>query len=110
MNGIGIKTIACGLSHSGCVMTDGSVYLWGIAGDIQYSKELMEKSLLKKPTKISFRSSDGSLSHRRRSGVNIDDSSASSGIVIEDLKLGEQFSVALSNKGAIYTWGQNDKG
>lgn len=104
MNGIGIKTIACGLSHSGCVMTDGSVYLWGITGDIQYSKEFMEKSLLKKPTKISFRS-DGSLSHRRRSGVNIDDSSPSSNVAIEDIKLGEQFSVALSNKGAIYTWG-----
>ena len=89
MNGIGIRTIACGLSHSGCVMTDGTVYLWGIAGDIQYSKELMEKSLLKKPTKISFRSSDGSLSHRRRSGVNIDDSSASSGVVIEDFEYGK---------------------
>ena len=30
----GIKTIACGLSHSGCVLEDGSVYLWGIVGDI----------------------------------------------------------------------------
>jgi hypothetical protein len=48
----------------------------------------MEKSLLKKPTKISFRS-DGSLSHRRRSGVNIDDSSPSSNVAIEDIKLGE---------------------
>jgi alpha-tubulin suppressor-like RCC1 family protein len=30
----GIKTIACGLTHSGCVLDDGSVYIWGIAGDI----------------------------------------------------------------------------
>jgi hypothetical protein len=30
-----LKTIACGLSHSGCVLEDGSVYLWGITGDIQ---------------------------------------------------------------------------
>jgi len=111
LNGIGIKTISCGLSHSGCVMMDGSLYLWGITGDIQYSKEFMEKSLLKKPTKISFRGSDGSLSHRRRSGVNIDDSSpSSSNVVIEDLRLGEQFTIALSNKGAVYTWGQNDRG
>jgi hypothetical protein len=70
---------------------DGQVYLWGITGDIQYSKEFMEKSLLKKPTKISFRVSEGSLSHRRRSGLgNLDDSSPnSSQVVIEDLKLGE---------------------
>ena len=34
INNVGIKTIACGLSHSGCVLDDGSTYLWGIAGDI----------------------------------------------------------------------------
>jgi alpha-tubulin suppressor-like RCC1 family protein len=31
-------------------------------------------------------------------------------IIIEDLKLGEQFSMALSNKGQVFTWGFNDKG
>ena len=104
--GVGIKTIACGLPHSGCVLTDGSVFLWGISGDIQQSKDFMEKCLLKKPTKISFRSDQGSLSHRRRSGINQDESS----VIIDDLKLGEQFSMALSSKGTVYTWGQNDKG
>jgi alpha-tubulin suppressor-like RCC1 family protein len=73
VNGAGIKTIACGLSHSGCVLSDGSVYLWGITGDIQYSKEFMEKCLMKKPTKVSFKNSadanNGNVSHRRRSNV-----------------------------------------
>jgi alpha-tubulin suppressor-like RCC1 family protein len=106
--GVAIKTIACGLSHSGCVLSDGSVYLWGITGDVQYSKEFMEKCLLKRPTRIQFRESNsGSLSHRRRSNATMDDSSS---VVIEDLKLGEQFSMALSNKGQVYTWGFNDKG
>lgn len=65
----------------------------------------MEKCLLKRPSRISFRGSEGasgSLSHRRRSNANIMDDS---GVVIEDLKLGEQFSMALSNKGQIFTWG-----
>mmetsp|Transcript_7659 Transcript_7659/g.7053 ORF Transcript_7659/g.7053 Transcript_7659/m.7053 type:complete len:100 (+) Transcript_7659:61-360(+) len=48
------------------------------------------------------------MSHRRRSAAASDDLSSS--IQIEDLKLGEQFSVALSAKGIVYTWGQNDKG
>lgn len=110
-----IKTITCGLSHSGCVLDDGSVYLWGISGDIQYSKEFMDKSLLKKPTKILFRSQvdaqnpGGNMSHRRRSTAPISEEFQSN-IVIEDLKLGEQFSIALSNKGIVYAWGQNDKG
>ena len=26
LTGVGIKTIACGLIHSGCVLNDGSVY------------------------------------------------------------------------------------
>lgn len=72
----------------------------------------MEKCLLKRPTKISFRSAGqepGSLSHRRRSNVALDDSVMSI-VIIEDLKLGEQFSMALSNKGQVYTWGQNEKG
>ena len=64
---VGIKTIACGLSHSGAVLEDGTVYLWGIVGDIQYNKEMMEKSIFRKPTKISFGNSSGSLSNRRSS-------------------------------------------
>ena len=63
---------------------------------------MMEKSLYRKPTKISFKES-GSASHRRRS-------TADDNVVIEDLKLGECFSVALSNKGVVYTWGMNEKG
>jgi alpha-tubulin suppressor-like RCC1 family protein len=55
VSNVTFKTIACGLSHSGCVLEDGSTYLWGICGDIQYGKEFMEKCLLKKPTKILFR-------------------------------------------------------
>jgi alpha-tubulin suppressor-like RCC1 family protein len=69
----------------------------------------MEKCLLKTPTKISFKSAvdSGNVSHRRRSTAQDD---GTSHIFIEDLKLGEQFSMALSNKGIVYTWGQNDKG
>jgi len=54
----------------------------------------MEKCLLKRPTKISFRSAavsggeSGSLSHRRRSNVNLDDS-VMSVVIIDDIKLGE---------------------
>ena len=29
-----IKTIACGLSHSGCVTGDGEVYMWGLSGEV----------------------------------------------------------------------------
>ena len=64
---------------------------------------MMEKSLYKKPTKISFKES-GSASHRRRS------TAAEENVIIEDLKLGESFSIALSTKGMVYTWGMNDKG
>ena len=64
---------------------------------------MMEKSLIRKPTKISFKE-NGSASHRRRSTV------ADENAIIEDLKMGESFSVALSNKGVVYTWGMNDKG
>lgn len=107
--GVGIKTIACGLSHSGCVLTDGSVYLWGIAGDVSYNKEFLDKCLLKRPTKISFKdNSSGGLSQRRRSNASgIDDSQS---VIIEEIKLGEQFSMALTSKGQLFTWGLNDKG
>ena len=30
--------------------------------------------------------------------------------MISDLKMGEQFTVALSMRGYVYTWGMNDKG
>lgn len=91
-------------------MTDGSVYLWGIAGDVNYNKEFLDKCLLKRPTKINFKdNSSGGLSHRRKSNANgMDDSSLN--LAIEDIRLGEQFSMALTSKGQIFSWGLNDKG
>jgi len=35
LTGVGIRTIACGMIHSGCVLKDGSVYQWGTCGDYQ---------------------------------------------------------------------------
>ena len=70
----------------------------------------MDKAILKKPTKIAFKSlndpNNGNMSHRRRSNVAED----TSAVFVEELKLGEQFSLALTNKGTVYSWGLNDKG
>lgn len=46
------------------------------------------------------------MSNRRRASA-VDESNS---VYVEDLKLGEQFSIALSSKGVIYAWGQNDLG
>ena len=35
LTGVTIKTIACGMIHSGCVLSDGSVYQWGTCCDYQ---------------------------------------------------------------------------
>ena len=55
MGGIGIKVVACGLTHSGCVLEDGNVYIWGMSGDMVSQKELSDKIVLKRPTRISFK-------------------------------------------------------
>ena len=34
-----VKFVACGLSHSGVVTSDGSVYIWGLSGNIMNHKE-----------------------------------------------------------------------
>lgn len=102
MTDVQIKTIACGLGHSGCVLEDGSVFLWGIVNDFQQNKDFIEKCILKKPTKIQFKSVDpGSVSNRRRQSA-VEESNS---VYVEDLKLGEQFSIALSSKGVVYAWG-----
>lgn len=80
--------------------------MWGICGDIQSGRDMIDKFFLKTPTKIRF--SDGN-QQRRRSNVNLQQDDDSN-IAIVDIKLGENFSVALSNKGIVYTWGQNEKG
>ena len=33
-----------------------------------------------------------------------------SSALIEDIKMGEYFSIAMSTRGYVYTWGMNDKG
>jgi len=35
LTGVSIRTIACGMMHTGCVLNDGSVYQWGTCGDYQ---------------------------------------------------------------------------
>jgi alpha-tubulin suppressor-like RCC1 family protein len=58
VGGLGIKTIACGLTHSGCVLEDGAVYLWGMSGDMLTLKDQSEKILLKKPQRMVFKNVD----------------------------------------------------
>jgi alpha-tubulin suppressor-like RCC1 family protein len=118
-----VKTIACGLSHSGCVTGDGEVYVWGLTGDVQgKSEQILEKCLFKRPTLVSFkhcleRDSSHSQSNlgsgsanRRKSNVNDDTPPGISSAQIDDLKMGEYLNVALSTRGYVYTWGLNDKG
>lgn len=51
-----IKTIACGLSHSGLVTKDGVVYLWGLTGNLNgLSDKLIDHFLMKTPRVISFK-------------------------------------------------------
>lgn len=120
LNNVSIKTIACGLSHSGCVTGDGQVYLWGLTGEVSgkaNQDKLLDKCLFKKPTHISFRHclerdpQGSSQQQRRKSGADgAPQDSQTSSAAIEDLKMGEYFSMALSTRGYVYTWGMNDKG
>ena len=120
-----VKTIACGLSHSGCVTGDGEVYVWGLTGEVQgkaNQEQLYEKCLFKRPTQVSFKhclerdsshtqNNLGSGSaNRRKSDVNGDASPGVSSAVIDEIKMGEYLTVALSTRGYVYTWGMNDKG
>lgn len=121
MTGVAIKTIAAGMMHSGCVLNDGSVFQWGTCGDYQWinrdsknAQEYLQKAICQYPTKVQFRNcfevnvSDGSASARRQSIQ--DDGDQIFEPVISDIKMGEQFTVALSTRGYVYTWGMNDKG
>lgn len=104
LNDLDIKRIGCGMNHSGCLTEDGQVLTWGVCGDVSFSKMMKEECLLKLPTKISFAKSDSALSSSRRSKSKTFD------VVIEDIKLGENFTVALSNTGQVYSWGSNEFG
>ena len=53
----------------------------------------------------------GGISGRRKSGQDAGGDGDSLGTPsISDLKMGEQFTIALSTRGYVYTWGANDKG
>lgn len=108
-----MSTIACGLSHSGLVTTDGQVFLWGLSGNLNAQKEkLIDHFLAKTPRKVSFKHlferEPGS--NRRKSATESTDNAQAFPPVIVDLHLGEYFSLALSRRGYVYSWGSNDKG
>jgi mitogen-activated protein kinase kinase kinase 9 len=125
VTGVGITTIACGLMHSGCVLSDGSVYQWGTCGDyaklkeLKNSRELLLKCICQFPTKVSFRKykeltnatgqGSANLQARRKSGQDVEGDQTGDP-VIADLRMGEQFTIALSKRGYVYTWGMNEKG
>mmetsp|Transcript_5456 Transcript_5456/g.9222 ORF Transcript_5456/g.9222 Transcript_5456/m.9222 type:complete len:242 (+) Transcript_5456:797-1522(+) len=125
VRGISIKTIACGLAHSGCVLSDGSVYQWGSCGDFKSAlksaanpQELVQKSICPLPLKVSFKNcmelvqnqQSSSITQKRNSIQNDASGDQYSSPSIMDLKMGESFSIALSTRGYVYTWGLNDMG
>jgi alpha-tubulin suppressor-like RCC1 family protein len=113
--------------HSGCVLSDGSVYQWGTCGDYKTAvthnnpEEMVRKVICMSPIKVSFTgcmeviqnqtstSVSGSLSNRRKSG-QVEAAEQYATPAIMDLKMGEQFSIALSTRGYVYSWGLNDMG
>lgn len=79
--------------------------------------QLLEKCLFKRPTQVSFKhclerdsSQPGSASANRRKSIANEDGSNVATAQIDDLKMGEYLTVALSTRGYVYTWGINDKG
>lgn len=95
LTGVGIKTIACGLIHSGCVLNDGSVYQWGTCGDYQYiskDNKMKEKSICQYPTKVIFRNCVESSSSINQGGISARKPSIQEDdgqIAIADIKMGE---------------------
>ncbi|KRX09626.1 Regulator of chromosome condensation 1/beta-lactamase-inhibitor protein II [Pseudocohnilembus persalinus] len=81
---IKIDKIACGLTHSACII-GGQVYMWGIAGTSQ-------QLIFQQPTQIDF-------DNQYQSNPNI-----------IDLKLGDCLSVFLNYKGEVYLMGDNIDG
>ena len=63
-----------------------------------------DKAVYKVPTKVAFGISNVSPQDKRRSQA------FEEVVVVEDLKLGDNFSIALSSKGNVYCWGSNDCG
>ena len=50
------------------------------------------------------------MNNRRKSGVGEDSQPQTATPLIDDLKMGEYFNMAMSTRGYVYTWGMNDKG
>lgn len=94
------------------------MYTWGLTGEVSgkaNQDKLLEKCLYKRPQPVSFRHclerdpGSSNAQQRRKSGTDGSDSTTSSA-AIEDIRMGEYFSIAMSTRGYVYTWGMNDKG
>ena len=86
--------------HSGCVLSDGSVYQWGTCGDYSKikdapnSKELLLKCVCQYPVKVSFRGLRElvvqSTGQRKRSTTDMDQGNdVYSAPQIKDIRMGE---------------------
>lgn len=100
-----IKTIAAGMSHSACVTETGDVYTWGVHINLQHltSQQERDKAVHKVPTKVLFGLQNVSQDRRRSQAFE-------ESVSVEDIKLGEYFTMALSKKGNVYAWGSNSNG
>jgi len=82
------KSIRCGYNHTICLTTDGVVYTWG------YGK-------------------DGSLGHGTTENCEIPkevDYFKNNNIKIDQIECGDYFTLALTDDGKLYAWGQNNFG
>jgi alpha-tubulin suppressor-like RCC1 family protein len=93
-----VKTIACGLSHSGLVTADGQVFIWGLSGNLMgHSEKLLEHFLHRTPKLVSFKhlfEREPGINRRKSTTEQQTEVSKAHPPSIEDLHLGEYFSLA----------------
>ena len=97
--------------------------MWGLCGEVSgkpNQEKLLDKCLYKRPQLVSFRhclerdpGSSNAAQQRRKSGADgatASQENSASSAQIEDIRMGEYFTMAMSTRGYVYTWGMNDKG
>ena len=103
---IAVIKIACGPNSSGCITQEGNVYIWGL---INYSSE--DKPIYYKvPTRFPFESNieEKGSSHRNfKLKTQQSNNVYSSQNRATDIKMGDGFSVVLTEKGLLYSFGTN---
>ena len=107
---IAVIKIACGPNSSGCIAQEGTTYIWGVVNYVAPDKPVLFKTPGRFPFESTSLAAEGKSTPFKNSKVKQPAVSYNSQKRATDIRMGDGFTIMLTEAGIVYAFGSNHYG